>query len=548
MSISVSNITNNNISTEPQHDVEQKQSGSIFDCIDKYSFDILKSPVKKLSDKVDETHKDSRLWNFVKGLGDVADFIFSTEGLLTMGATILALKGINKGATKLWGTKGGAIAQLVLKTGFISYGGILTGLGMGNLGKVDSTLEDVRHAGEQIGTGLLFVTGGVKMKMNRTDIASTRKNIPPEEIKAQVTEIYQKTFDEMNIPENSRPQLEFVENESATGGSYIASKNVIEFNLRRYFDNSYKSIEEIICHEAEHARQTLLRSRLDPADAQEAVKNILLERIRSGEPEKIILEDTSFASNMMTPPRMSAKMRAEFAKFAEEELFTSDAELKWGELHDSRHTGSTSKYNFDTQIKNLLNNNPDFVEKYGEKDAVRILNDYIFSLLSRYAIFSRTQKGVLSSIKQPELSQVEKTEALESLKDAIECREGNLRNQLYEDPLSFNQYHLSSEEIAARNTAAKMEKANLEKMPRNQANIDRIRVLDFEIKYNEAGRRFYQLYTESLNKPEKAELAQAQKEFDNMYYQRLKMKNELNYLYDFEYSPITGFATAAQEK
>ena len=94
-----------------------------------------------------------------------------------------------------------------------------------------------------------------------------------------------------------------------------------------------------------------------------------------------------------------------------------------------------------------------------------------------------------------------------------------------------------------------MEKGKLEKMPRTQANIDRIRVLDFEIKYNEAGQRYYRLYNESLNNVDKTkELAEAQKIYEKMYYQRLRMTNELNYIYDFKYSPITGFATASQEK
>lgn len=550
MGISVQNITNN-INTEKiaAKNADNSSTGSIFDSIDKYSFDILKSPVKYMCNKIDKTHKNSRLWNFTKGLGDVADFIFSTEGLLTMGATMLALKGINKGATKLWGTKGGVITQAILKNGFIGYGGLQIALGMLELGKINSSLEDARHGGEKIGTGSLFVLGGATIKMKSTDIISSRKNISVEEIKARVTEIYNEVFDKMDIPEQNRPKLEFTEEENISGGSYSSNTHTIEFNIPSYRNGRSKSIEEVIYHEAEHTRQSLLRSRLTEIDAHETIKNVLLDRIANGEPEKILLECIMGDLKIMEPPRMSAKMRAEFKKFAEKELFTSDAEIKWSELHEKRVLGTETKYNYDTNIEEMLQNNPDFTEKYGIEGAKNILNDYIYSLIFRYVKYSRTNRGDLSYLKNAELSEKEKIEAIESLKGHLETIEGNVRNNHFEDNNSFYQYHLSSEEIAARNTAARMEKGKLEKMPRTQANIDRIRVLDFEIKYNEAGQRYYRLYNESLNNVDKTkELAEAQKIYEKMYYQRLRMTNELNYIYDFKYSPITGFATASQEK
>ncbi len=549
MGVSISNISEKHISHNTEQVKNEEKSVSIFsetlNCIDKYTFDILKIPVKQLTHKIDENN-ESKLWSFIKGLGDVADFIFSTEGLLTMGATILALKGINKGAIRLGGKKGGIIAQNIIRCGFFGYGGLQIGKGIGTLINQESTNPEIRKAGEEIGTGALFLAGASKMKMRTKDALAARKNLTPEELKIQLEETAVKVFDEMNIPESARPKIEIIEGNESTGGCYIADSNTIRFNTKTYLDGTYKSIEEVVAHEAEHARLAILRSRLSETEAKQAVKEILLDKIINGESEKIILSDLAGNTSMMEPPKMSAKMKAEFAKFIEEDVLGENAYTYFNEFIANRicRCELNKGQKLITRINEIIDNNPDFVEQYGADGAKNILNDYVYSHLTRYYEFSRTKKGDLSRLDLPELNQAEKAEAVKSIKGDIESREGNVRNQYFKDSKSFEQYHLSSEEIEARNRAAEFEKTKLEAGKQTPETRRRIANLEFEIKYNEIGKNYYRLYTESLNNPNdialKTELLKAEKEYKSMYYKRLDMNIELNYIYEFQYLPIIG--------
>lgn len=547
MSIEISSISDNNVSNiNIEKRNKDKKSESIFDCVDKYSFDILKSPVKSLSETIDQKYNDSKTWSFIKGLGDVADFIFSSEGLLTMGATILALKGINKAAVKLGGKTGSIITHEFIKNVFISWGGLQIGQGASKLVKKDQSNEEIRKAGEDIGNGALFMIGGYKMKTSSIDLRSKRNNLTPDELKLQITEQFAKICEKLNIPETLRPKLEIIENNSTIGGSYIENRHTIQFNTKGYLDGIYRSIEEIIGHEAEHARQSIYKARLSEVETDEAVKNVLLDRILNGEPEKILVSSISSIRSMMYPPRMSAKMRAEYAKFVKDEVFGENSYAYFNEFihHQLGNSNLVMSKILQVKINEILTNNPDFVKAYGETIARSILTEYTWSNLCRYHEFACTDYGELSKLDFSKLNPEEGSDATNIIKDHIETREGNYREQYFKDSNSYDQYYHSAEEIAARIKAAEIEISELETKPKTQENIEKLKLLKFEIKCNEAGRKYYKLYTESLNNPEdlslKKELTESKKEYDKMHYKSLRMRYKLNYTYDFKYSPIIG--------
>lgn len=615
---------NDKLFQEPEGLLDQLNSG--LKSIDKYTFDIIKWPVKKLSEKIDEKFAGSKFWEITKGIGDVADFMLSTEGLLVMGATMLALKGVTKGAKKIGGTKGEFIAHHFIKNMFISYGGLEVFKGAVGAALSD-TPEKARQAGENIGTGALFITGGYKMKSNLSksgkveDIKipdarlAIKTNTPFREVKTKVTTLFDSLYEDLGIPKEARPKLTIIDNikfktkaeieemvlekinerkyffeekldkieifeesdnpmemsveeikakiqnavknttdakiydfeydnmlgntKGTTGGGYSGGiKHELTVNLNTLRNGTFKSLEEVLVHEVEHSRNSILRHRLSKADASKIIKDALIDRIMNGEPEKIIVRGGILGVEMMEPPKMSAKMRADFAKFAEEKLYTDEAKNYIDDL----------SLEMQAWIENAIKENPDFVEQYGglKGNATQMLTKYVQSHLVRYDSFSNTTLPSLKDVKFPELTEAEHAEATQSLIGHIETIEGNAGNQglnnLFGSKSKFNQYQFSYEEVLARNTAAKYELTKLQLEPQTPEIEARIKDLEFQLKYNEIGSRFYRLYTEALNHPEdvklKADLAELQNEFNKLDSQ--KAGKQLDYIIDMQIPYMSG--------
>lgn len=362
--------------------VNRTRSG--FKAIDSVTTDVVKYPVKLGAEKIDELLEDNtpesialKMWEFTKGVGDVADYCTSVEGLWLMAATVAGLEAIGAGAGAVAGIQGEVTAKTAIQYGFRVYGGMKVYSGVKDVFDAN-TPQDYRVAGEELATGGLFVAGATKMnkpiKALKDKAALLKKasvikpadaaTMPYSKLKANVEEVFNEAFDQMGIPKEARPKLNIIDNikykskaeieqmvlekvnshigdESArikelkifeeadnpmnmteeqivakikaavektpkaeitdieyeeiigngdkgTGGDYEQRSHEISFNAGNYRNNMYKTIEEVIVHEAEHARNAVLRHRVSSEESKTIVKEALVERILNGEPELII--------------------------------------------------------------------------------------------------------------------------------------------------------------------------------------------------------------------------------------------------------------------
>ena len=342
------------------------------------------------------------------------------------------------------------------------------------------------------------------------------------------------------------------------GGCYTQKNHKLVFKTGGWRQGKF-STEDIAVHEALHAKMAILRNSLTKEEAAQIIKQELLSRIKFGEPEEIIVGGGFLGNEMMSAPKMSSKMRAEYLQFADDVLYKSDDIAKAiGRRDDILYrmkslTEGKPIIQSDTQasltaelataddalksimprLQEMLRNNPEFVVQNGgsEAEALNILLKYTKSHEVRFKFFSNTEiKGVNPISLTPEQHQ----QAVESLIGFVETIEGNSRTGGFTTRIfgaskeQFNQYQFSYEELLARNTAAQFEKAKLQAMLQDttltaekQAEITaRLKQMDFILEYNRVGKQFYELYTKVLNNPDDVALAEELKiisaQFENL--------------------------------
>jgi len=343
------------------------------------------------------------------------------------------------------------------------------------------------------------------------------------------------------------------------GGCYQSSTHTITYYPNSY-RRGYRSIEEVIAHEATHTKEALLRSRLQQSEQNELVKEILLNRIKNGEPEEILKTGSFMGPTMMKAPKMSPKMKNEFVKFAEENLYQNNTELlndlkernTLKSIQDGKHSTLNPKRQarlaeletklqpFTNKLEKLINENPEFVADNGgnTNNALTNLLDYSLSHETRFQIFTEDKVKGIDLANFPPLSEEEKLAAIESTKDYITSIEGNSRIGGFKvfgpSKAEFNQYQFSPEEVLARNTGANFEKRNLQAQLDNgqltqekELEItERIKILDFQIEYNNKGQQYYEAYTKLLNNPDNkellAEVKKLETEFNKIESQKTK--------------------------
>ena len=289
-----------------------------------------------------------------------------------------------------------------------------------------------------------------------------------------------------------------------------------------------------------------LRNSLSKEEAAQIIKSELMNRIKLGESEQILVSGGWFGNEMMAAPKMSANMRAEYLQFADDLLYKSDdiinaitkreeiltriKGLKDGSSIIKTDTMSdlTAKLaNADdalkpviTRLKTMMQNNPEFIAQNGgtEAEALNTLLKYTKSHEVRFKFFSNTE---IKGVKPFNLTPEQHKEAVESLIGHIETIEGNSRTSGMSARIfgaskeQFNQYQFSYEELLARNTAAQFEKAKLQTMLQDttlsaekQAELTaRIKDLDFVLEYNRVGKQYYDLYTRAINNPNDTAIA-----------------------------------------
>ena len=383
-------------------------------------------------------------------------------------------------------------------------------------------------------------------KFKKTPEGIRRASLSDEEIQTEVNNLYNEAFDKLGVPKEQRPKLNIAKASEKHGGSYSKSKHELEFNPESYKAGTFE-VEDVMMHEATHCKEALLRAGIPQERANQIVKEQLISRVMTGESEQVVVKGSFLGADMMTPPKMSAKMKNEFIEFAKNDLYTgemnSDLAVYSNVLENKvcpRHTSPVNPAELEEKqqkvqplvdkISKLIADNPDFVSQYGsEEKAVLELTRYSVSHNVRYSNFTDVKINKGSSwapdyIKVPELSGEKLAEAEQSLIDNITTIEGNGRmsgvNGIFAGGKDFNQYQFSPEEVLAQKNGnnfviekfadkiQKMKEAgtiNPEEEARLTTAIEKAKLV---IEYKTKGLEYYKHYTEMINNPNDKKLAE----------------------------------------
>lgn len=346
-----------------------------------------------------------------------------------------------------------------------------------------------------------------------------------EEIIARIKSVLSQADDTQKFANDEYLLRSLLNKQSPTaGGSYNHGTHQITFNTGGWREGRFSSMSTAV-HESLHAKMAILRNSLTKEEAAQIIKQELMNRIKHGEAEEILVGGSFVGPEMMPAPKMSPKMRAEYAQFADDLLYQSDDILnaiianESSTINPSSVTAKQQLQSVVTRLKEMIRNNPEFVAENGgsEAKALETLLKYTKSHEVRFKAFSNTE---IKGVKPIQLTPEQHQQAVESLVGRISTVEGNARTGGFKilgpSEAEFNQYQFSYEELLARNTAAQFEKAKLQAMLQDttltaekQAEIaSKIDRLDFLLEYNRVGKQYYDLYTQVLNNPNDTALAE----------------------------------------
>ena len=346
-----------------------------------------------------------------------------------------------------------------------------------------------------------------------------------EEIIARIKSVLSQADDTQKFANDEHLLRSLLNKQSPTaGGSYNHGTHQITFNTGGWREGRFSSMSTAV-HESLHAKMAILRNSLTKEEAAQIIKQELINRIKHGEAEEILVGGSFVGPEMMPAPKMSPKMRAEYAQFADDLLYQSDDILnaiianESSTINPSSVTAKQQLQSVVTRLKEMIRNNPEFVAENGgsEAQALETLLKYTKSHEVRFKAFSNTE---IKGVKPIQLTPEQHQQAVESLVGRISTVEGNARTGGLKifgpTEAEFNQYQFSYEELLARNTAAQFEKAKLQAMLQDttltaekQAEIaSKIDRLDFLLEYNRVGKQYYDLYTQVLNNPNDTALAE----------------------------------------
>jgi len=350
-----------------------------------------------------------------------------------------------------------------------------------------------------------------EVKITKEEFAKTpegikRASMTSEEIAKDVSKYAKEAFDEYAIPEELRPQIKIVKEELSHGGAYSPNTHTIKINETGYREGAF-DITNVIKHEATHAKEAILRETLTYTKKVDLTKEYLLSKIQNGDNNKVIYDIDIFGTTTMDPPKFNAQMKADFAKFAEKELYKVGA-------------NGHRKEELAALVEPLVRKNPEFVSQYKDaNEAVKMLSQYAKSHELRFKL--GTQNSInFGGDKLSKLGPVSESEAVESFKGQLETLDGNAANQTFLGlGNDFNQYQFSAEEVLAQqsgnNFAIKHYQAELDAL-RKTPNYDKeretyllnaIQKAKETIIYKTKGKEYYRLYMESKRHPENKELA-----------------------------------------
>lgn len=374
-----------------------------------------------------------------------------------------------------------------------------------------------------------------KIPFKMTQEGKRRGEMSIEDIQKEVNSLYKEACDEYNIPKELRPEIKvYSDNKNATtGGGYDSSEHAIKINEVSYKEG-YFDLPDIIKHETTHANEAILRQRLPMEEKQKIAVEYLLDKIQNGDKEKVLTGEVNLFTGLVKAdtPKMSNKMKADFAKLAQEKLY---------QLTEYKNE------DFISMVKPVIADNPEFVNGYKNIDeSVSALANYAKNHNFRYKIAMNNASGFntskidLNLLK--ELSPEEKVRAIKSFKESIDCIEGNasLNSGVFGLGGDFDQYQFTSEEVLAQQKGNSFEISKLENQLKNLRTdknynlaeearlLDRIKKCKLTIEYKTKGKEMYRLQTESHNNPDNIELAEKVNKLQNELYNIGKQIEELN--------------------
>ena len=377
-----------------------------------------------------------------------------------------------------------------------------------------------------------------------------RAALSDEQIQKEVETLFDKAFDELEIPKEQRPKLKIFKDSVQHGGGYNISTHTLEFNPESYKSGLFE-MDDTIMHEATHCKEALLRARIPQDRVDSIVRDNLTNRIINGESEEILVRGGLLRPEMMEPPKMSASMKKDFAQLADEMLYKKSGGLSKDLIEYCSQkdciAGNSQYTDLDklaesekalqpllTRLQDLINKNPDFASQYKSADeALTALSKYSLSHCTRYNSFTDVSinYGRISSANLPDLSPEEMLRAEQSLIDNITTMEGNCRiagfNRFFAGEGAFNQYQFSPEEVLAEQNGNKFLIKNLSSKlaemkkagtlsPEDEAFMNGlIKKANLTIEYKTKGLDYYQKYTELLSNPNNEELAAAVKQLES---------------------------------
>lgn len=291
-----------------------------------------------------------------------------------------------------------------------------------------------------------------------------------------------------------------------TNGYYTSEKNTIRINANQYnfssYDkygnyyeensaytiNNYKKISEVIAHELEHANSAIIRNSIPEEQRKELVKEILLEKIKTGNESNCIIRTTDGSEHtMMIKPQMYLSERKDFAEIANKHLFSDTGELsskmnEYYELKYKTENKSEKEINkieeLEFELYPLLKDIDDFISAHpnytsnnyhailaykNKNENKKELLNYAIAIEERYQYFKTPE----FEVETEELNNCDLMNVKKLISDNIEATEGNailyspvenknIRNwfQLAKICLNgdddYEQYFFGSEEVNAR--------------------------------------------------------------------------------------------------
>lgn len=353
-------------------------------------------------------------------------------------------------------------------------------------------------------------TKTVNEKFVETAEGRRRAAMTSEEIEAEITKLSNEAFEEYRIPVELRPKITVEKGNLNNGGGYNASSHTIKINETAYKEGAF-DLPNVIKHEATHAKEALIRETLSKTTKENLTKEYLLEKIKNGDNNTVVHECGFFGFSSMTPPKMSPKMRVEFAEFAKTNLYKDGSLYKIDDLTK--------------MVEPLLKNNPEFAAQYSsEAEAIKILAQYAKSHNLRFFMSTKTNIN-LTPEQLAHLDDVNRNEAIASFKNHLECVDGNAANATLSAKIGlgggdFDQYQFGAEEVLAQQKgnqfAIKHYEQELEALRakpgynKNQESylLNEIKKAKITIEYKTKGNEYYKLFMESKRHPENKELAQ----------------------------------------